>query len=71
MRKWVGLAALGIALLAVDVPQVQAEEDGCFVRLRDCYYRAAKESYWGDMWLRGLDCELEFVDCVRRRVIGR
>lgn len=43
----------------------------CFETLRDCYGQSAtRYSIW-DMWLAGLDCELDFTDCVRRAIIGR
>ena len=47
------------------------EEIRCTQDLRSCYYRAAREDSWGDRWLSGLDCELTFVDCTRRAIIGR
>jgi hypothetical protein len=43
----------------------------CFASLKDCYYEAAGKASWVDMWLAGLDCELEFTDCTRRAIIGR
>ena len=44
---------------------------GCAVDLLDCYGRAAgRESFWYRT-AAGIDCELDFVDCVRRRLIGR
>jgi hypothetical protein len=44
---------------------------GCTIELGDCYVRAAKESSLLRMWAAGLDCELDYTDCVRRRLIGR
>jgi len=44
---------------------------GCAVDLLDCYGRAAGRD---GFWMRtaaGLDCELDFTDCVRRKLIGR
>jgi hypothetical protein len=44
---------------------------GCTVDLLDCYGRAARaDSVWY-RWAAGLDCELDYTDCVRRRLIGR
>jgi hypothetical protein len=44
---------------------------GCTTDLGDCYIRAAKiDSFWY-RWASGLDCELDYTDCVRRRIIGR
>lgn len=44
---------------------------GCFEDLANCYYRAATRSSWGSRWLAGLDCELEFVSCTRKALVGR
>ena len=44
---------------------------GCTTDLGDCYERAAKiDSFWY-RWAAGVDCELDYADCVRRRLIGR
>ena len=43
---------------------------GCVTDLIDCYGRAAKED---SFWVRtamGLDCELDYADCVRRILVG-
>jgi hypothetical protein len=43
---------------------------GCTTDLADCYTRAAKvDSFWY-RWATGLDCELDYVDCVRQKLIG-
>ena len=43
----------------------------CFQDLRICYYEASRAADWFAMWMTGLDCELGFVDCTRRAIIGR
>lgn len=44
---------------------------GCTTDLADCYVRAAAiDSFWY-RWAAGLDCELEYTDCVRTKIIGR
>jgi len=43
----------------------------CFWSLKNCYQRAARYRSYVDMWLSGLDCELSFVECARRAIIGR
>ena len=44
---------------------------GCTTDLADCYGRAAGiDSFWY-RWASGIDCELAYTDCVRRRLIGR
>ena len=63
------LPALAIAVFILsDAKPVSA---GCFVKLKDRYAKAANQTDWLDLWLNGLDCELDFTDCVRRKIIGR
>ena len=43
---------------------------GCTTDLADCYTAAAKiDSFWY-RWAAGLDCELDYVECVREKLIG-
>lgn len=43
---------------------------GCTTTLADCYTAAAKiDSFWY-RWAAGLDCELDYVECVREKLIG-
>lgn len=44
---------------------------GCTTNLLDCYVRAAREDSFWYRWAAGLDCELDYTDCVRRHIIGR
>ena len=46
------------------------EEAGCFQTLQRCYYEAAKKDSWIDRWLAGLDCELDFIECTRIKIVG-
>ena len=42
----------------------------CTTDLADCYVAAAKiDSFWY-RWAAGLDCELDYVECVRIKLIG-
>lgn len=43
---------------------------GCTTNLADCYVRAAKEDSFWYRWAMGLDCELDYVECVREKLIG-
>ena len=43
---------------------------GCFEDLANCYYEAAKRDTWLSRWLAGLDCELDFVECTRVKLVG-
>ena len=71
---WKRLAQL-VPVLAVAVmvlADARPASAGCFIGLRSCYYRVASASTdMYELWLAGLDCELEFTDCVRRAIIGR
>ena len=45
-------------------------ESKCFTDLLNCYQEAAKIA---DFWYRfaaGLDCELDFIECARIKIIG-
>jgi hypothetical protein len=43
---------------------------GCTTDLADCYARAAQvDSFWY-RWAAGLDCELDYTECVRIKLIG-
>ena len=43
---------------------------GCTTDLGDCYLAAAKvDSFWY-RWAAGLDCELDYAECVRIKLIG-
>jgi hypothetical protein len=56
-------------LLAVPRPAMAAG-GGCTTDLLDCYTRAAKiDSFWYRS-AAGLDCEIDYTGCVRRRVLG-
>ena len=52
--------------LAVPRPAVA----GCTTALADCYALAARvDSFWY-RWATGLDCEIDYVGCVRSRLQG-
>jgi hypothetical protein len=60
---------LGIVLMGFAAPRPAFA--GCTIELFDCYGRAAGiESFWYRT-AAGLDCELDYTDCVRRRLLGR
>ena len=43
----------------------------CLGDLRICFTRAAfSGNFWGG-WIAGLDCEVDFLDCVRDGLLGR
>jgi hypothetical protein len=44
---------------------------GCTTDLLDCFGRAARQDSFWYRSAAGLDCELDYTDCVRRRIIGR
>ncbi len=61
---------VSLAVLLGTSAEVRAQE-GCFGKLRDCFVRAAKMRSWADRTIAGLDCELDFVECSRRKILGR
>jgi len=66
VKKFVFLAVI---LMGFAAPRPASA--GCTVSLLDCYGRAAAiDSFWYRT-ASGLDCELDYTDCVRRRVLGR
>jgi hypothetical protein len=60
------LVVLG-GLMAVPRPALA----GCTTRLGDCYYAAARQDSFWYRWAAGLDCELDYTECVRIKIIGR
>ena len=72
-RLVLGAAAV-IVLLGWSAP---ARADGpeqrfrCVQTLGMCYSWAASQDGFWSRWAVGLDCELQFVDCVRHALIGR
>lgn len=72
IRTLVRLVPIALAMvLVLTGTQTASAEIACFENLANCYARAAARDGWGERWLAGLDCELEFVDCARRAIIGR
>jgi len=60
-----------VLLLATGISAVPtAAFAGCFTDLANCYNEAAKKDSWIERWLAGLDCELDFIECVREKLIG-
>ena len=69
-RTWLlqFVPVLAIALLVLsDAKPVSAK---CFIPLRTCFREARYGSDW-DRFLRGLDCELDFITCLRTAIFGR
>jgi len=62
---------LALVVLAGFAAVPRAATAGCTTDLINCYGRAAGiDSFWYRS-AAGLDCELDYTDCVRRRIIGR
>ena len=67
MQRWI---LLGILVLAAMSATAQPTHAACATGLLDCYQRAAGiDSFWY-RWAAGLDCELDFVECARIKIIG-
>lgn len=66
MKRVVFGAIVLMGFVAVPRPALA----GCTTSLADCYTAAAKiDSFWY-RWAAGLDCELDYVECVREKLIG-
>ena len=62
---------LALVVLAGFAASPRTATAGCTTDLLDCYGRAAAiDSFWYRT-AAGIDCELDYTDCVRRRVLGR
>ena len=65
------LACLALLVCGPFASPVSAQSGGCFTDMADCFQAAA---YWDSFWQRtwqALDCELEFVQCLRFAIFGR
>lgn len=61
---------LTLVVLAGLVAVPRSAMAGCTVQLAECYEAAAKiDSFWY-RWAAGLDCELDYAECVRIKLIG-
>ena len=66
---WVPVLA-GLALVLADSRPAHAGVT-CTQSLLACYSAAGINGQdWLDMWARGMDCELDFVDCGEHRLRG-
>ena len=63
-------AAVAVAVVLGHSTPAHAQAS-CNQDLRLCYFRAALADSWWEMWAMGADCELSYVDCTRRAIIGR
>jgi hypothetical protein len=66
MKKVVLVLLLTAAINAVPSPAWA----GCFEDLANCFARAATRDSWLSRWLAGLDCELDFIECTREKIVG-
>ena len=70
MKRMVVVLCLLVAALSFVDRSTAFAEEGCFMRLKGCFYEAARADSFIDRTLMGLDCELDFVECVREKVGG-
>jgi len=67
------IAAVAAITLAGSRPvwaQSPPTADQCMNQLSNCYYWAALQSGFWNIWASGIDCELAAADCIRRAVMG-
>ena len=70
MKKVMFVLVLVSAISAVPVPASASDEAGCFEALANCMERAATRDSWFSRWLAGMDCELDFIECTRIKLVG-
>jgi hypothetical protein len=69
MQRCILLAIFVLAAMSATAQPSYASV-GCTTDLANCYQRAAGiDSFWY-RWAAGLDCELDFVECARVKLIG-
>jgi hypothetical protein len=64
------LFGVGLVVAALTVGAPQPATAGCTTDLIDCYYAAAAVDDFWRRWAAGIDCELDYVECVRIKIIG-
>lgn len=70
-KRHLRLAPVALAAALVVGNSGAAHAQTCFGQVRDCFERAAgRGSYW-EAVVASLICEGDFLDCVRRELIGR
>jgi hypothetical protein len=66
VKKMLMVLVVAAGCLAAERPAFA----GCTTSLADCYLAAAKvDSFWY-RWAAGLDCELDYTECVRVKLVG-
>lgn len=66
VKKMLLAGVVMVGLVAVPRPALA----GCTTTLAQCYEAAAGiDSFWY-RWAAGLDCELDYAECVRIKLIG-
>jgi hypothetical protein len=68
MVKKVVFALMVLAGLAAAPRPAMA---GCTTDLAGCYDRASRVDGFWMRWASGLDCELDYTECVRVKILGR
>ena len=66
-RWWLLLVLLGLLVMG-DARSAWARR--CFGDLRTCFYRSARIDDFFERTLGGLDCELDFAECLREKLAG-
>jgi len=61
---------LAVVIMAGFVAVPRSATAGCTTTLGNCYEAAAKvDSFWY-RWAAGLDCEIDYAECVRVKLVG-
>ena len=61
-----------VMILTLGLPTSARAQATCWPDLLACYGRAAAfTDTWSSIWASGIGCDLDFLDCTRRVVLGR
>jgi hypothetical protein len=71
VKSLLNLAVLAGLVALMPPPSAHAMVGGCTTTLAECYEAAAKIDNFWYRWAAGLDCELDYAECVRIKVTGR
>ncbi len=70
LKVWMFLLVIWFVITGYP-PAASAQSPGCFQSFKKCYDLAVRRPNWDDRLLSSLDCELDFVECARKKIIGR
>ena len=67
--RWLWLVMV-VFIFVGGTAQTAWADEGCFQQANACFADAAWFPSWWMSFIVALDCELEFISCVRTKVLG-